>query len=66
MLFRSTGGGISSGLDEALQLITLLSDEAIAEEVQQSTQYYPNPPVASSIPHVISTPSMEPKVDSMR
>jgi cyclohexyl-isocyanide hydratase len=62
---RLTGGGISSGLDEALQLITLLSDQALAQEVQQTTQYYPDPPVASSIPHVISTPSMEPQAVSL-
>jgi transcriptional regulator GlxA family with amidase domain len=55
---RLTGGGISSGLDEALQLITLLSGEAAAQQVQQTTQYYPNPPVTSEIPNVIATPMM--------
>ncbi|WP_199084605.1 DJ-1/PfpI family protein [Bosea sp. ASV33] len=47
---RLTGGGISSGLDEALELIRLLAGEAVAEDVQQSTQYYPNPPVNSTLP----------------
>ena len=55
---RLTGGGISSGLDEALQLIALLSGEATAQSVQQTTQYYPDPPVSSEIPNVISTPIM--------
>jgi transcriptional regulator GlxA family with amidase domain len=55
---RLTGGGISSGLDEALQLIALLSGEATAQSVQQTTQYYPDPPVSSAIPNVISTPMM--------
>jgi cyclohexyl-isocyanide hydratase len=55
---RLTGGGISSGLDEALHLITLLSGEAAAQGVQQTTQYYPDPPVASEIPNVITTPMM--------
>lgn len=47
---RLTGGGISSGLDEALQLITLLFDEATAESVQVLTQYFPVPPVSGQIP----------------
>ncbi len=47
---RVTGGGISSGLDEALKLVELLSSTAIAQQVQQFTQYYPCPPVTSKIP----------------
>lgn len=47
---RLTGGGISSGLDEALKLIALLDGENRAQEVQQTTQYYPAPPVESVIP----------------
>jgi transcriptional regulator GlxA family with amidase domain len=47
---RLTGAGISSGLDEALKLIELLQDTSAAENVQAQTQYYPCPPVASSIP----------------
>jgi cyclohexyl-isocyanide hydratase len=47
---RLTGGGISSGLDEALMLIQLLKGTVAAQEVQQSTQYYPDPPVSSAIP----------------
>jgi cyclohexyl-isocyanide hydratase len=47
---RLTGGGISSGLDEALKLIELLFDEATAIAVQQVTQYFPKPPVDGHIP----------------
>ncbi|MEA2906306.1 MAG: hypothetical protein QOI12_3693 [Alphaproteobacteria bacterium] len=47
---RLTGGGISSGLDEALELIRLLGGDELAQDVQQSTQYYPSPPVQSDIP----------------
>jgi transcriptional regulator GlxA family with amidase domain len=47
---RLTGGGISSGLDEALMLIQLLAGTVTAQQVQQQTQYYPNPPVDSAIP----------------
>ncbi len=38
---RLTGGGISSGLDEALELIVLLFGKATAESVQLTTQYFP-------------------------
>jgi transcriptional regulator GlxA family with amidase domain len=48
---RLTGGGISSGLDEALKLISLLFDEKTAEGVQVTTQYFPKPPVSGRIPH---------------
>jgi len=47
---RVTGGGISSGLDEALKLVELLSSTATAQKVQLFTQYYPCPPVTSKIP----------------
>ena len=47
---RLTGGGISSGLDEALMLIQLLQGTVAAQQVQQNTQYYPDPPVSSAIP----------------
>jgi len=53
---RLTGGGISSGLDESLKLIELLSGTAKAESVQRTAQYYPEPPVSSSIPNVITSP----------
>jgi transcriptional regulator GlxA family with amidase domain len=47
---RLTGGGISSGLDEALMLIQLLFGTKTALDVQLTTQYFPRPPVAGSIP----------------
>lgn len=47
---RLTGGGISSGLDEALELVRLLGGNQLAQDVQQSTQYYPVAPVNSDIP----------------
>ncbi len=57
---RITGGGISSGLDEALKLIELLGGREKAVSVQQTTQYYPGPPVTSAIPNVIATPMPPP------
>lgn len=47
---RLTGGGISSGLDEALKLISLLYDDNIAKSVQRTTQYFPEPPVMGTLP----------------
>jgi cyclohexyl-isocyanide hydratase len=60
---RITGGGISSGLDEALKLIELLAGREKAISVQQSTQYYPEPPVVSAIPNVIKTRMRPPSHD---
>jgi transcriptional regulator GlxA family with amidase domain len=53
---RLTGGGISSGLDEALQLISLLFDEETAKAVQVTTQYFPKPPVVGTIPAAPTCP----------
>lgn len=50
---RLTGGGISSGLDEALKLIALLFDDTTAESVQTTTQYFPKPPVHGRIPQTV-------------
>lgn len=55
---RLTGGGISSGLDEALKLIALVYDDAAAEAAQVATQYFPQPPVHGQIPE---TPACEVK-----
>jgi cyclohexyl-isocyanide hydratase len=53
---RLTGGGVSSGLDEALELVQLLMGTGKAQYVQQSIQYYPRPPVTSEIPPAKSCP----------
>jgi len=53
---RLTGGGISSGLDESLALIERVFGTAQAQSVQQTTQYYPRPPVTSEIPAATSCP----------
>jgi transcriptional regulator GlxA family with amidase domain len=47
---RVTGGGVSSGLDEALRVVELLAGTPLARQVQQMMQYYPKPPVKSRIP----------------
>jgi cyclohexyl-isocyanide hydratase len=53
-----TGGGISSGLDEALKLVELITNEVlgdnsgtdVAKGVQLTTQYLPKPPFKGKIP----------------
>jgi transcriptional regulator GlxA family with amidase domain len=47
---RVTGGGISSGLDEALELVRRIAGLAVAEQVQLNTQYLPKPPISVAIP----------------
>lgn len=47
---RVTGGGISSGIDEALELVARISSYAIGKQVQTVTQYFPKPPFSGDIP----------------
>ncbi len=53
---RITGGGISSGLDEALKVIEILAGEDIAKQVQMNTQYFPKPPFDQVIQGATSCP----------
>ncbi|HYP28999.1 MAG TPA: DJ-1/PfpI family protein [Blastocatellia bacterium] len=46
---RITGGGISSGLDEALQLVSMIAGEQVAQSVQLNMQYFPEPPFTQTI-----------------
>jgi len=53
---RLTRGGISSSLDEALELIRIVQGEDAARQVQLTMQYYPHPPVKSEIPELPDCP----------
>jgi cyclohexyl-isocyanide hydratase len=53
---RVTGGGISSGLDEALKLVELIAGKDVARQVQVTTQYFPKPPVHGTIPGADTCP----------
>jgi len=53
---RLTGGGISSGLDEAFKLVELIGGYPLAQKIQRTTQYYPCPPVASELTPATSCP----------
>jgi cyclohexyl-isocyanide hydratase len=57
---RVTGGGISSGLDEALKMIALLSSETVARKVQLSVQYRPQPPFDDGDPSTAKPPIYNP------
>lgn len=47
---RITGAGISAGMDEALAMIQLIAGMKTAQAVQQTTQYYPKPPIHGRLP----------------
>jgi len=47
---RVTGGGVSSGVDESLEIIKMVAGADIAEQVQVVVQYFPKPPVKGKIP----------------
>jgi len=49
---RITGGGISSGLDEAMAMVSLLLDKKTARQGQLTMQYAPNPPFNDGDPSV--------------
>ena len=44
-------------LDEAFKLVELISSYQVAQEVQRVTQYYPCPPVASTLPKADTLPT---------
>ncbi|HEX8294298.1 MAG TPA: DJ-1/PfpI family protein [Pyrinomonadaceae bacterium] len=47
---RVTGGGVSSGVDESLEIIRMVAGTKVAEHVQVVVQYFPDPPVKGKIP----------------
>jgi cyclohexyl-isocyanide hydratase len=61
---RVTGAGISSGLDECLKIIELLSDTTVAQSVQLTTQYFPDPPVTGTIPAAGDCPVIKPTLET--
>jgi transcriptional regulator GlxA family with amidase domain len=53
---RVTGGGISSGLDESLEIICRIAGPDVAKGVQTTTQYFPEPPVQANNPEIMDCP----------
>ena len=60
---RVTGGGVSSCLDEALMLVSLLKDKRAAEQVQLTVQYAPGPPFHDGDPQEASPSIYRPAVE---
>ena len=46
---RIAGGGVSSGIGEALAIIALLAGEDVAKGVQMQAQYFPKLPFTQTI-----------------
>lgn len=61
---RVTGGGISSGLDEALAVIAMVSSDTVAKKVQLTVQYHPDPPFNYGDPGVARPPIYTPGEDA--
>ncbi|MGC2696345.1 MAG: DJ-1/PfpI family protein [Candidatus Angelobacter sp.] len=63
---RITGGGISSGLDEAMAIVALLLDQQTARNGQLTMQYAPNPPFEDGDPSVAGPAVLFEVTNSMR
>jgi cyclohexyl-isocyanide hydratase len=63
---RITGGGISSGLDEAMAMVALLLDRKTARRGQLTMQYAPNPPFNDGDPSVADPSILFDVTNSMR
>lgn len=55
---RVTGGGVSSGIDEALAIAEIVGGAEIAKQIQLIIQYAPNPPYNSGDPSVASATTL--------
>ena len=55
---RISGGGISSGIDEALAIVEILRGPEMARQIQLAIQYAPNPPFSSGDPSVASASTL--------
>jgi cyclohexyl-isocyanide hydratase len=49
---RITGGGVTAGIDFALMLACVLTDQITAEMIQLSLEYNPSPPFAGGAPEI--------------
>jgi cyclohexyl-isocyanide hydratase len=62
---RITGGGVTSGIDFALTIASILFDDQVAKELQLLIEYNPQPPFLSGHPDVADE-SMVAKVKAER
>ncbi len=56
---RITGGGISSGIDEAFAIAEILKGPEVAKQVQLIMQYAPNPPIQSGDPSLAGPQTLQ-------
>lgn len=63
---RVTGGGISSGLDESMAIVSLLLGDQTARISQLTMQYAPNPPFHDGDPSVADPSILFQATNSMR
>jgi cyclohexyl-isocyanide hydratase len=54
-----TGAGVTSGIDFALTLATILEDEQTAREIQLQIEYDPDPPYNSGSPNTAAPAIVE-------
>ncbi len=59
---RFSGGGVSSSIDLALQLVKVINSKNAAEMADLSIQYAPDPPVHSGDPSQANNPALVAKV----
>jgi cyclohexyl-isocyanide hydratase len=62
---RITGGGVTSGIDFAFMLVSILKGSSCAKEIQLLMEYHPQPPFQSGHPDV-AEPSMVAQVVEQR
>lgn len=60
-----TAAGVSSGIDMAIQLVALLTDEVTGKAVQLFNEYDPQPPFNTGHPSK-ATPDVLAKTDTLR
>jgi len=49
---RITGGGVTAGIDVALQIAAEVAGRAVAEQIQLQLEYHPHPPFQAGHPDV--------------
>lgn len=63
---RITGGGVSSGIDEALQIANLIAGPEVSECIQLLLQYAPDPPHCAGNPSLASSAVYDKTWENMR
>ena len=54
-----TGGGITAGIDFALEMVARIAGQAVAQEIQLAMEYDPQPPFDAGAPHKAAPEQVE-------